>query len=42
MLKSFKLEIVRFAAKPLIFARGFLAAAGGEMRSNYFKNGARV
>ena len=34
------LAVFRFAAKPLIFAGGFLAAAGGEMRSNYFKNGA--
>ena len=31
-----------FAAKPLIFAGDFLAAAGGEMRSNYFKNTAPV
>jgi len=34
------LAVFRFAAKPLIFCEGFLAAAGGEMRSNYFKNGA--
>ena len=34
------LAVFRFAAKPLIFAGDFLAAAGGEMRSNYFKNGA--
>ena len=46
-----KLEIVSGAAhfdfaqyKPppfRIFAGGFLAAAGGEVRSNYFKNGAQ-
>ncbi|MAF79595.1 hypothetical protein CL629_00770 [bacterium] len=34
------LAVFRFAAKPLVFSGGFLAAAGGEMRSNYFKNGA--
>ncbi|TAL48989.1 hypothetical protein EPN83_02535 [Patescibacteria group bacterium] len=34
------LAVFRFAATPLIFAGCFLAACGGEMRSNYFKNGA--
>jgi len=39
-LFSGSLAVFRFAAKLLIFTGGFLAAAGGEMRSNYFKNGA--
>jgi len=40
---SGSLAVFKFAAKPLKFLGGLaVAAAGGEMRSNYFKNTAPV
>jgi len=40
MFLTGSLAVFRFVAKPHFqnFAGGFFAAAGGEMRSNYFKN----
>jgi len=39
---SGSLAVFKFAAKPLKFGGLAVAAAGGEMRSNYFKNRAPI